>query len=79
MFVGSQRKQGNSRKTNFCFINYDKAFDYVDHNKVWNILKEMGIPDHLACLLRNLYTGQEAAVGVGHGRVDWSKTGKGAC
>ena len=60
MFVGSQRKQGNSRKTNFCFINYDKAFDYVDHNKVWNILKEMGIPDYLTCLLRNLYVGQEA-------------------
>ena len=51
----------------FCFIDYAKAFDCVDHNKVWKILKEMGIPDHLTCLLRNLYAGQEAAVRTGHG------------
>ena len=56
--VGSQKKQDNSR--NICFIDYAKAFDYVDHNKLWKILKEMGIPDHLTCLLRNLYAGQKA-------------------
>ena len=55
----------------FCFIDYDKAFDCVDHNKLWKILKEMGIPDHLTCLLRNLYTGQEATVRTGHGPTDW--------
>ena len=55
----------------FCFIDYAKAFDYVDHNKLWKILKEMGIPDHLICLLRNLYEGQEATVRTGHGTTDW--------
>ena len=61
--VGSYRKQGNSRnKVNFCFIDYAKAFDCVDHNKPWKILKGMGIPDHLTCILRNLYAGQEATV-----------------
>ena len=55
----------------FCFIDYAKAFDCVDHNKLWKILKEMGIPDHLICLLRNLYTGQEATVRTGHGTTDW--------
>ena len=55
----------------FCFIDYAKAFDYVDHNKLWKILKEMGIPDYLTCLLRNLYTGQEATVRTGHGTTDW--------
>ena len=54
----------------FCFIDYDKAFDYVDHNKLWKILKEMGIPDHLTCLLRNLYASQEATVRTGHGTTD---------
>ena len=54
----------------FCFIDYAKAFDYVDHNKLWKILKEMGIPDHLTCLLRNLYSGQEATVRNGHGTTD---------
>ena len=54
----------------FCFIDYDKAFDYVDHNKLWEILKEMGIPDHLTCLLRNLYAGQEATVITGHGTTN---------
>ena len=61
----------------FCFTDYTKAFDYVDHNKLWKILKEMGIPDHLTCLLRNLYAGQEATVRTGHGTVDWFKIGKG--
>ena len=55
----------------FCFIDYTKAFDCVDHNKLWKILKEMGIPDHLTCLLRNLYAGQEATVRTGHGTTDW--------
>ena len=58
--VGSQRKQENSRK-NICFTDYTKAFECVDHNKLWKILKEMGLPDHLTCLLQNLYAGQEAA------------------
>ena len=61
----------------FCFIDYAKAFDCVDHNKLWKILKEMGIPDHLTCLLRNLYAGQEAKVRTGHGTTDWFQTGKG--
>ena len=61
----------------FCFIDYAKAFDCVDHNKLWKILKEMGIPDHLTCLLRNLYAGQEATVRTGHGTTDWSQIGKG--
>ena len=55
----------------FCFIDYAKAFDCVDHDKLWKILKEMGIPDHLTCLLRNLYAGQEATVIAGHGATDW--------
>ena len=61
----------------FCFIDYAKAFDYMDHNKLWKILKEMGIPDHLTCLLRNLYVGQKATVITGHGTTDWFQTGKG--
>ena len=60
----------------FCFIDYAKAFDCVDHNKLWK-MKEMGIPDHLTCLLRNLYAGQEATVRTGHGTTDWFQTGKG--
>ena len=60
----------------FCFVDYTKAFDSVDHNKVWKILKEMGIPDHLTCLLRNLYAGQEATVRTGHGTTDWFQMGK---
>ena len=60
----------------FCFIDYAKAFDCVDHNKLWKILKEMGIPDHLTCLLRNLYAGQEATVRTRHGTTDRFKTGK---
>ncbi len=61
----------------FCFIDYAKAFDCVDHNKLWKILREMGIPDHLTCLLRNLYAGQEATVRTGHGTIDWFQIGKG--
>ena len=61
----------------FCFIGYAKAFDCVDHNKLWKILKEMGIPDYLTCLLRNLYAGQEATVRTGHGTTDWFQIGKG--
>ena len=61
----------------FCFIDYAKAFDCVDHNKLWKILKEMGIPDHLTCHLRNLYAGQEATVRTGHGTTDWFQIGKG--
>ena len=60
-----------------CFIDYVKAFDCVDHNKLWKILKEMGIQDHLICLLRNLYAGQEATVRTGHGTTDWFQIGKG--
>ena len=60
----------------FCFIEYAKAFDYVDHSKLWKILQEMGIPDHLTCLLRNLYTGHEATVRTGHGTADWFQVGK---
>ena len=61
----------------FCFIDYAKAFEYVDHNKMWKILKEMGIPDHLTCLLRNLYAGYEATIRTEHGTMDWFKIGKG--
>ena len=63
----------------FCFIDYAKAFDCVDHKKLWKILKEMGIPDHLICLLRKLYAGQEATVRTGHGTTDWFQIGKGVC
>ena len=63
----------------FCFIDYAKAFDCVDHNKLWKILKVMGIPDHLTCLLRYLYVGQETIVIIGHGTTDWFKIGKGVC
>ena len=61
----------------FCVIDYAKAFDCVDHNKLWKILKEMGILDHMTCLLRNLYAGQEATVKTGHGKTDWFQIGKG--
>ena len=61
----------------FCFIDYSKAFDCVDHNKLWKILKKMGIPDHLTCLLRNLYADQESTVRTGHGTTDWFQIGKG--
>ena len=65
-----RKKQEISRKTYFCLIDYTKAFDGVDHNKLWKILKEMGIPDHPICPLRNLYAGQEATVRMGHGTTD---------
>ena len=61
----------------FCFIDYSKAYDYVDHNKLWKILKEMGLPNHFTCLLRNLYANQEATVRTGHGTTDWFQIGKG--
>ena len=64
---------------NICFIDYTKAFNCVDHNKLWKILKEMGIPDHLTCLLRNLYAGQEATGRTRHGTTDWFRNGKGVC
>ena len=76
--IWSSKKQESSRKISFfCFIDYTKAFDCVDHNKLWKILKEMGIPDHLTSLLRNLYEGQEATVRTGHGTTDWFQIGKG--
>ena len=68
--TGSWKKQEFQKNIYFCFIDYTKAFDYVDHNQLWKILKEMGIPDHLTCLLRNLYAGQEATVRTGHGTTD---------
>ena len=77
--AGSWKKQESSRKSiYFCFIDYAKAFDCVNHNKLWEILKEMGIPDHLTYLLRNLYAGQEATVRTGHGTTDWFQIGEGA-
>ena len=73
--AGSWEKQDSSRKTSISAL-YAKAFDCVDHNKLWKILKEMGMPDHLTCLLRNLYAGQQAAVRTGHGTTDWFQIGK---
>ena len=76
--VGSSKKHESSRKTSiFCFFDYTKAFDSVDHTQLWKILQEMGIPDHLTYLLRNLYAGQEATVRTGHGTTDWFQIGKG--
>ena len=78
--VGSSKKQENSRKNiYFCFIDYAKTFDCVNHSKLWKILQEMGIPDHLTCLLRNLYAGQEPTVRTGHGTTDWFQIKKGIC
>ena len=78
--TGSSKKQESSKKNiYFCFIDYAKAFDYVDHKKLWEILKEMGIADHLTFLLRNLYAGQEAIVRTRHGTTDWFQIGKGLC
>ena len=73
--AGSSKNLESSRKTSITA----KAFDCVDHSKLWKILKEMGIPDHLTCLLRNLYAGQEATVRTGHGTTDWFQIGKGVC
>ena len=76
--VGSLKKQESSKKNiYFCTIDYAKAFDYVDHSKLWKILKKMGIPGHLTCLLRNLYADQEATVRTVHGTPDWFQIGKG--
>ena len=71
-----KRAREFQRNIYFCFIDYAKAFDCVDHSKLWKILQEMGIPDHLTCLLRNLYAGQEATVRTGHGKQTGSKLGK---
>ena len=77
--AGSWKKAREFQKNiYFCFLDYAKAFDCVDHSKLWKILREMGIPDHLTCLLRNLYAGQEATVRTGHGTTDWFQIGKGA-
>ena len=76
--AGSWKKQESSGKNiYFCFLDYAKAFDCVDHNKLWKILKAMGMPNHLTCLLRNLYAGQKATVRTGHGTTDWFQIGKG--
>ena len=76
--VGSSKKAREFQKNiYFCFIDYTKAFDCVNHSKLWKILKEMGTPDHLTCLLRNLHAGQEPSVRTGHGTTDWFKIGKG--
>ena len=75
--IGKARE--SQKNIYFCFIDYAKAFVYVDHNKLWKILKEMGLPDHLTCLLRNLYAGQEATIRTGHGTTDWFQIGKGVC
>ena len=72
-----QKSKRVPEKHLLCFINYAKAFDCVDHNKLWKILKEMRIPDHLTCLLRNLYVGQEATVGTGRGSTNWFQIGRG--
>ena len=79
IFVGSQEKLDNSRKTSISALltDYAKAFDCVDHKRLWKILKKMGIPDHLTCLLRNLYTCQQATVKTEHGKTDWFQMGKG--
>src|SRR5574341_7299 len=75
--AGSSKKREFQKNIYFCFADYAKAFDCVDHNKLWKILKEMEIPDHLTCLLRNLYASQEATVRTGHGTTDWFQIGKG--
>ena len=77
--VGSLGKQKSFRETSSCFIDYVKVFACVDHNKLWKILKEMGIPNHLTCLLRHVYAGQEVTVRTGHGTMDWFQIGKGVC
>ena len=76
---GSSKKQESCRKTSISALLTMPKFDSVDHNKLWTILKEMGIPDHLTCLWRNLYAGQEATVRTGHGTTDWFQVGKGVC
>ena len=75
--AGSWKKLEFQKNICFCFLDYAKAFNSVDNNTLWKILKERGIPDHLTCLLRNLYAGQAATVRTGHGTTDWFKIGKG--
>ena len=75
--VGSEKAREFHKNIYFCFTDYTEAFDYVDHNKLWKILKKMGIPDHLTCLLRNLYANQEATVTTRHGTTDCFQIGKG--
>ena len=77
--AGSSKKQEFQKNIDFCFIDYAKTSDCADHNKLWKILQEMATPDHLNCLLRNLYAGQEATVRTGHGTTDWFQIGKGVC
>ena len=77
LFPSTRFPDSSRKNTYFCFIDYAKAYDCVDHNKLWKILKEMGIPDHLICLLRNLYADQEATVRTEHGTTDWFQIGKG--
>ena len=72
-----EKAKGFQKNIYFCFIDSAKVFDCVDHNKLWKVLIEIGIPDHLTCLLRNLYVGQEATVRTGHGTTDWFQIGKG--
>ena len=74
-----EKARESQKNIYFCFIDYTKAFDCVDHNQLWKTLKEMEIPDHLTCLLRNLYAGQEATLRTGHGTTDWFQIGKGVC
>ena len=74
--AGSSKKQEFQRNIYLCFMDFAKVFDYVDHNKLWKMLKEMGISDHLICLLRILYAGQEATVRTGHGTTDWFQKNK---
>ena len=77
--IGSLKKQEFHKNIYFCFIDYTKAFDCMDDNKLWKILQEMGIPDYCTCLLKNRYAGQEATVGTGHGTTGWFQIGKGEC
>ena len=74
--TGLSKKQEFQKNTYFCFIDYAKAFDCTDHNKLWKIIQEVGIPDHLTCLLKNLYAGQEPTIRIGHGTTDWFQMGK---
>ena len=78
-WIIKKKKREFQKNIYFCFIDYAKDVDCVDHHKLWEILKETGIPDHLTCLLRNLYAGQEAIVRTGHGTTDWFQIGKGGC
>ena len=75
--MGSLKSKRILEKIYYCFTDYAKAFDCVDHNKLWKFFKEMGTPDHLTCFVRNLYAGQEATVRTGHGTIDWFQIGKG--